>query len=212
MINSERACGLLFRSRETVSSVRFVVLETLRGVRFRALCGLSAAVLGLIGCSTQPSSFSQGGSSAADPQIVELRGRYFLNEAPIVAVAISDAKKALETAPTVVLMGRIGAGKHDPWEKGKATFVISEASTEKSGHASAPDHDADNCPFCKRRASATESTAIVQFVDDQGEVLPVDARQLLDAEKDQLVIVRGRGEVNGLGTLVVSVQGIYVKR
>lgn len=175
----------------------------------RPLCAVFAVVW-LAGCSQSP---ERAGSSAstADARMVELRRKYVLAEEPSGAIAIADAKKGLEGQPEVVLAGRIGAGKHDPWEKGKATFIISDAITDPTGHANSPGHDAENCPFCKRRASSADSTAIVQFVDEAGQVLPVDARALLEAEKDQVVIVKGRGEVNALGTLVVSAQGIYLK-
>ncbi|MFO0906298.1 MAG: hypothetical protein U0939_25050 [Pirellulales bacterium] len=181
---------------------------------FRATVWASAVGLGLsTGCTIESRDPATTQTAAAvDPQIDQLRGKYVLAEAPAGTVTIYDAKRALEQSPEVVLTGRIGAGKHDPWEKGKATFVISDAAVEPSGHEQDPNHDKDNCPFCKRRSSPAETTAIVQFVDEQGEVLAVDAQTLLDAQRDQLVIVRGKGEVNGLGTLVVSVQGIYVKR
>lgn len=168
-----------------------------------------------VGCTARvapPPAPQANAPSSTDPRVAELREKYLLAAEPSGAVSISAAKQSLESQPEFVLMGRIGVGSHDPWEPGKATFVISDAVPDKSGHASQPGHDKDNCPFCKRRASAAESTAIIQLVDDAGQVLPVDARQLLSADKDQLVYVRGRGEVNGLGTLVVSAQSIYVAR
>lgn len=187
-------------------------MQATRGIKAAAwasVCGLGLWT----GCTIESRDPATTQSAAAvDSRIVELRGKYVLAEAPSGTASIYDAKRALEQSPEVVLTGRIGAGKHDPWEKGKATFVISDAAVEPSGHEQDPNHDKDNCPFCKRRSSPAETTAIVQFVDDQGEVLAVDAQQLLDAQRDQLVIVRGKGQVNGLGTLVVSVQGIYLKR
>lgn len=172
--------------------------------------GLFCVVAWFMGCSRAPER-AGAAPDVADDQVLELRRQYVLAEEPTGAVAIAEAKKGLEGQPEVVLAGRIGAGKHDPWEKGKATFVISDAITDPTGHANSPGHDAENCPFCKRRASSADSTAIVQFVDDAGQVLPVDARTLLDAQQDQVVVVKGRGEVNALGTLVVSVQGIYLR-
>jgi hypothetical protein len=179
------------------------------------VCGVSL-VVGLAGCSTNSDS-GPGAAAASVPaipaeELARLRGQFFLSSAPSEVQPITEAKRVVEEKPEVVLKGRINAGKHDPWEPGKATFVITEAAIELTAHDKDPNHDSDNCPFCKRRKSAAEATAIVQFVDDKGEVLAVDAQQLLDARKDQLVFVRGAGQVNGLGTLVVNVQGIYVQR
>jgi hypothetical protein len=167
-------------------------------------------------CSTSVETGSPGVSTAAPAiptaELTRLRDKFFLPAAPAEVQPITEAKRSVEEKPEVVLKGRINAGQHDPWEPGKATFVITEAAIELTAHDKDPKHDADNCPFCKRRKSAAEATAIVQFVDDNGEVLPVDAQQLLEAKKDQVVFVRGAGQVNGLGTLVVNVQGIYVQR
>lgn len=183
---------------------------------FVALAWSVSLVVGLAGCSTNSDS-GAGAAAATAPaipaeELARLRGKFFLPSAPSEVQPITEAKRVVEERPEVVLKGRINAGKHDPWEPGKATFVITEAAIELTAHDKDPNHDADNCPFCKRRKSAAEATAIVQFVDDNGEVLSVDAQQLLDARKDQLVFVRGAGQVNGLGTLVVNVQGIYVQR
>ncbi len=142
-----------------------------------------------VGCTARvapPPPPQAAAQSAADPRVTELREKYLLAAEPSGAVSISAAKQSLESQPEFVLMGRIGVGSHDPWEPGKATFVISDAVPDKSGHASQPGHDKDNCPFCKRRASAAESTAIIQLVDEAGQVLPVDARQLLSADKDHI--------------------------
>lgn len=171
---------------------------------------------GAVGCSTNTGG-GAGDASASLPSIpaeelMRLRGKYFLPSAPAEVQPITEAKRAIEEKNEVVLKGRINAGQHDPWEPGKATFVITEAAIELTAHDKDPNHDSDNCPFCKRRKSAAEATAIVQLVDDNGEVLSVDAQQLLDARKDQVVFVRGAGQVNGLGTLVVNAQGIYVQR
>ena len=43
-------------------------------------------------------------------------------------------------------------------------------------------------------------------------ILPIDARQLLGVEKDQVVVVRGKGHVDKLGVLVISADGIHVRR
>ena len=65
---------------------------------------------------------------------------------------------------------------------GKASFVLSEAPAK--GHDHGAGHDADNCPFCRRRA-ADARMAVVQFVNDQGEVLKTDVPTLLGVEPGQ---------------------------
>jgi hypothetical protein len=43
-------------------------------------------------------------------------------------------------------------------------------------------------------------------------VPPYDARKLLPLEEGQMVVIRGRVEVNALGQLIVHARGLYVRR
>jgi len=52
--------------------------------------------------------------------------------------------------------------------------------------------------------------AVVEFVDETGHSLHIDARELLGVKKDQLVVVRGQGRVESDGYLIVTADGIYV--
>ncbi len=163
------------------------------------------------------------GCGQADSQVSSLRKQLMLVEEPAGASSIADSRDALapkeaseETAEEsldqdVVVVGRIGAGEYEPWAEGQASFLLSEALPE-TDHASTPGHDPATCPFCRRRAQKANATALVQFRDKKGDVLPIDARKLLGVEKNQVVVVRGKGHVDKLGVLVVSATGIHVRR
>ena len=116
----------------------------------------------------------------------------------------------------IVLIGRIEGGETGAWNEGSAAFFLSDAAAtielDEEDHAHEPGHDHENCPFCNREKSLAESRAIVQFLGDDGKVLPIDARELLSVEEGQLVIVQGQGKVDDLGTLIVAASGIYVRR
>lgn len=165
-----------------------------------------ACVAGLAGCSlTEPTGALAQGK------------KYLLPQEPAGAQPVSEVKKAAEqsteagSAPVgVVLVGRIGAGAGEPFETGKALFVVSEYDPD--AHADGPGHDADDCPFCKRKA-AQAPKAIVQIVDDQGRVVATDARQLLGLKKGQVVVVRGRAAFDrDADSLVVTADGLHVRR
>lgn len=157
------------------------------------------------------------GCQQQDPHVVELRKQLVLTDEPTGASSIeATLAKAKETevedVGDVVLVGRIGVGEFEPWAEGQASFLMSEALPE-TDHASTAGHDPANCPFCRRRAEKAASfTALVQFRDDKGEVLPIDARELLGVEKNQVVVVRGKARVDKVGTLVVAADGIHVRR
>ena len=104
------------------------------------------------------------------------------------------------------------SGDFTPWADGKAAFVISEATLPADDHAHADGHDPATCPFCRRRAEKANVKALVQFCDDKGEPLAIDARKLLGVSEDQVVVVRGQGQLNDAGLLVIAANGIHLRR
>jgi hypothetical protein len=199
------------RIRSTIALPR-VALRARTCARTRAIgcLGLLLACL-LIGCRTE----------SQDSELVALRSQYVLAQAPENAMTLTEAAQHLDelseegaeqadesaeaaTVP-VVLVGRIYAGDLEPWDSGKAAFLLAELPAEGHGEG----HDADNCPFCKRRA-AQAPTAIVQFLDSSGEVIPRDARKIFGLESKDIVTVQGHATRGELNTLVVAAEGIYV--
>jgi hypothetical protein len=126
-----------------------------------------------------------------------------------------------------------------PWDKGRAAFVMMDpsfaaqaAADDQDGaesHASEASDEADvtehlehdhhahagddhhDCPFCKQAQQAAAAQAIVQFVGDDGEPLPIDARQLFDLQGDELVVVKGKARLT-VGMLMVQGEQIYIRR
>ena len=172
----------------------------------------------LLSCLLLGSVFLVGCNSAkpVDPKVVqELRGKYMLAEEPADPEGVLDLRETLKQPQDVVLIAQVG-GVPDPWTKGKASFVVSDpsmASVEDDGqdHKS-PGHDPATCPFCSRKLDATKGLALVQFVDDKGQVVAVDARDLFGISPQQLVVVRGRAEQDSTGNLVVSASGLFVRK
>ena len=75
-----------------------------------------------------------------------------------------------------------------------------------------PQHDAENCPFCRaKKKKLLASTALVQVVDAQGSVPAVDARKLLGLEEGQIIVLRGEAQIDGLGNLAVRAARVYVR-
>lgn len=156
-----------------------------------------------------------GACNKVDERVSSLRGQLMLADEPAGAASIAEVRDGFdaeqEPEQDVLVVGRIGAGEFEPWGDGQASFLLAEA-LPASDHAATPGHDPATCPFCRRRAAKADATALVQFRDAKGEVLPIDARELLGVKKDQVVVVRGKGHVDKLGVLVVSATGIHVRR
>jgi hypothetical protein len=154
-----------------------------------------------------------GCQRAEDPAVLAQRQKYVLPSRPQEAVDVTDARRAVEAEPgPLVLVARVGAIVDATWEPGKAAFVVRDVNTPGGArHDFDPGHD--NCPFCQaKRESSNHLTALVRFVDDSGEVVAIDARELLAIREDQLIVVRGAGQIDDLGNLVVMADGIYVQR
>jgi hypothetical protein len=60
--------------------------------------------------------------------ILAKRELFVLSEEPDGAMGVVEAKEALKQNDDVVLIGRIGAGDHSPWENGKASFMVADPS------------------------------------------------------------------------------------
>lgn len=154
----------------------------------------------LTGCSTSP---------ALSPEYQTARKQYLLDQPPADPVLIADARKQ-EPQSTMVIVGKLGVAGQATFEKGEATFAITDAHPTLASHKHGEGQDESDCPFCKR--SQGERLAIVQFVDTDGNVLKLDAETLLGAKEGDEVTIHGTGEVNSLDVLVVNADGVYVKR
>ena len=115
----------------------------------------------------------------------------------------------------IVIVGKIGGAAGTdrtlsdfPWEKGLATFIISDPSFE-STHADDHGHEDHDCPYCQ--AKAVDAQAWVRFLGDDDKPIAVDARELFDVKEGDIVVVKGHAKLSA-GLLVVDAKGIYVRR
>jgi hypothetical protein len=149
------------------------------------------------------------GCATEDPQMVSLRQKLVLPSEPPEATSIAAARAHAETQGSVVLAGQVAADAQEAFIPGKATFLVTEILADLD-HG--PNHDADNCPFCKRRAAEAPRAAI-EFADKDGMPLRCDARKLFNIEPGDQVVIRGHGEwISDLNLFRVSADGIYVRR
>lgn len=180
-------------------------------MRVFARLALLALLLSAVGCAP---------SLVPDPRLAAERARYLLVAEPQDPQSILDLRESLAGAGAsaqeheVVLVGHVGGNIEQPWSRGTAQFILADpslvaaADDPHAGHACG-----DDCPYCKKRQEAELSgLALVQFLDDDGSVLPLDVRQLFGFDADQTVVVRGRARLDQAGNLVVAAQGLYLRR
>lgn len=159
--------------------------------------GLSLAAVWLVaGCERERAK-----TAAQRPDLL-------LSSPPPDALSITTASEQLSEPADVTLVGRIDAGEVEPFEQGRAVFMLSELPDE--AHAGGDPNHADNCPFCKRRL-ANAPKAVVEIQDQNGQVISVDARDLLGIQAQDIVTVVGRGRFEPeLDTVLVTAQAVHV--
>ena len=159
-----------------------------------------------------------GGTAQAQVDAAALRAKLMTLDEPEEALTPTAAKETLLAAGAgrepqpIVLAGRINAKGMEPFLENKASFVLLEIPADD--HAGKAGHDADNCPFCKKR-SANAPMVAVQFVGSDGKVLPLDARKLFGVQKGQEVVVSGMGVFDpklAIPVIQLTADAIHVRK
>ncbi len=166
-------------------------------MRFGMACGFLVAIAGI---------------SMAAVDVAAARTAVLKDAEPAGAVTIAAAKAQLSTTPkAVVVAGRIGGRGTSPFGKNEATFSMLEIPTDD--HATKPGHNADDCPFCKKRA-ANSPIAAVSFLGADGKVIPMAAPQLLGVAEGQDVVVSGSAIFDpklGIPVIQIKADGLYIR-
>ena len=193
--------------------------KTLRKTSLAFAYCLSA--LCITGCSQQETSEAQitaetanaqagSGSHIEAPVAPSANGeQYILAAEPSEYQDVIAARESAKTDDEVVLFGQIG-GSVDPWIEGRAMFTIVDDSLKSC------DETGDGCTkpwdYCCETPKLKTAMALVKVVDDQGEPVKTDARELLGVRELTSVIVQGKAQRDDAGNLTVLATGIYVKK
>jgi hypothetical protein len=159
------------------------------------------------------------------------RSRLRLDSPPSPAAQVLDVQKRLVAAKTqpdapktrdVVVIGQIGGMPNVwpethpefPWYKGQASFFLVDSKLAAQFASHAKRHGGGHeCAFCKGLAAKNaHAIAVVNFVDENGEILRVDARELLALKENQTVTIRGKAKLLAGSMLVIEADGIFVPR
>ncbi len=166
----------------------------------------------LLGC--------QGSLGTDTPQAGTTPPFTLLKEQPSESRGVLEIRSELEERETpdewteIVLVGRIGSIEGEIWDPNRAAFVVlDESYVEPDQTHVSPQHDADNCPFCRaNRKKAFASSALVEILDADGQIPAMHAGRLLGVDEGQTVVLQGRGRIDALGNLAVRATGVYVPK
>jgi hypothetical protein len=175
-------------------------------LRLIVLLSLLIAAAVLIGCGTNVSTYTP-----SPPPAAALDARYVLAEEPADAQPVIAVRNDAKDGDEVTITGRIGGDK-DPWIQGRAAFLIVDLSLP-----ACTDRPGDTCetPWdycCEEIGRLNDSKATIKIVDEAGNTVPTDARQLLGVKELQTVTIRGQAKRDDAGNLTVLAKSVYVKR
>ena len=166
--------------------------------RILAIAIVPALLAGCGGDSSEPEAAT---APAAD-------ATYLATVEPSGARDVIQARESARDGEEVTVVGRIG-GSVDPWIDGRAAFTIVDPSLKACS-----DIPGDGCPtpwdYCCE-ASIGESSATVKVVDEKGDLVKADARELLNVKELDTVVVQGKAQRDEAGNLTVLAERVYVR-
>ncbi len=170
----------------------------------------SALVGLLIGCSQETSTPAASDQSNLNPAPAVDGSKFLLTAEPEGASDVIKVREDASDGDDVVIAGRIGGSKN-PWIDGRAAFSIVDASLKACS-----DIPGDQCPkpwdYCCETTKLPNAVALIKVVDEGGDLVKADARELLEVKELSAVIVKGKAKRDDAGNLTVLASGVYVKK
>jgi hypothetical protein len=164
--------------------------------------GLAAILtIACLGCQGGSDSPSGAGPSAAAQA-------YLLSDEPAGARQVADVKAASKTGEEVVLVGKI-AGSMEPFVKDVAAFTLVDLAVPHC-----PPEEGCPTPWdcCCHFDEAQAKQAMIQVVDNEGNPVSTDARELFGVQGLSEVVVQGKVERDDKGNLTVLANKIFVRK
>jgi hypothetical protein len=155
---------------------------------------IGAATLAFWGC----------GAPSGDERASE----FLLATEPAGAVDVLALRTAAQDQQDVVVVGRVG-GRKDPWIKGMAAFPIVDRSLKACSEI-----PGDACPTpwdycCEPNLAA--ATALVRIVDESGNTIKEDPRELLNLKELQTVVIKGKAKRDQEGNVTVLASQLHIR-
>ena len=167
----------------------------------------AACLLTLSGCAQQSSEQSTNDEVTSTNSVDG--SKFILDSEPEEADDVIAVREAASDGDEVVIVGRIG-GSANPWIDGRAAFSIVDGSLKACS-----DIPGDLCEkpwdYCCETPNLPGATALVKFVDEDGELVKSDAKQLLNVKELSTVVVKGKAQRDDDGNLTILADSLYVK-
>ena len=152
-----------------------------------------------------------GCGETIDPEVLAIRDRFLKAPSSTIETPVSEIRASMKSGelkpgtPFKVRV-RINAGEFPPFVNGAAKFFVTDAT----GHDGDESHDPHECPFCRRDVKSM--MALVEFHNEAGQLIPVDARELFDIKDFELLIIEGTGEFDTEDVMVMTASAMSIVR
>jgi len=134
--------------------------------------------------------------------------KYLLSAEPPDAQQVKEVLEHAKDEDSVVVVGRIG-GEQNPWVEGLAAFNIADLSLTPCNERG---HDGCATPWDYCCDSGVDhGYTLVTIVDEQGNVIQTGAKELLQLQELQTVVIQGKALRDDTGNLSLLATGIYVR-
>lgn len=181
-------------------------------LNFKLSIGVALLAGVLAGCSaqsiSQPTTTANSDKPATEQPSAE-GARFRLSAEPTGAVEVIGVRSDATDGDQVVVVGRIG-GDVNPWVQGRAAFSLVDNSIRACS-----DIPGDGCPtpwdYCCETDKLKTGKILVKFVDEGGQLIASDARELLGVRELDTVVVKGKVQKSADGNAVLLANGVYVK-
>jgi hypothetical protein len=174
---------------------------------------LLLATVTVMGCTEPPQNEGNVDTPSALTRVEFPPGvdgsSYMLEAEPSDACSVIAARQSVEDGEELVVVGRIG-GSQNPWVEGRAAFSIVDETLNACS-----DIPGDTCEmpwdYCCETHNLPSSTAMVKIVDDKGDMIKADARDLLGVAELSTVVVQGKAVRDDAGNLTILATAVFIR-
>jgi hypothetical protein len=169
-----------------------------------ALLVFSLAVI--VGCGSRKGENKSGMDATA---VSAIGAKYLVEQEPVDPKDVNDVVDSAADKEQVTVLGRIG-GDQSPFVEDVAAFMIVDRKLKACN-----ENENDSCPtpwdFCCE-ADLSKNLMTVKFVDDKGQVVPIDAKELFQLKELQMVVVSGELQKSKDGSVALVAEKMYVRK
>lgn len=162
-----------------------------------AVLGLTITIVGC-GATQTADEVSPDASSSS----------YIIDSEPDGAIEVGDARLSTEDKQAITLVGLIG-GSPEPFVDGIAAFTIVDQKIPFCA-------DDEGCPtpwdYCCTQDQVQDNIATIKIVDETGNPVAEDARELLGVKELSTVVIKGTVERDPEGNLTVAASEVFVRK